>query len=420
MMSQWKSIVFWIGAVLIIVLATFLYQPAAAKTGSLLVWTRNRVYVMDIDTLTLDRVGPATSDQVIVPSPGCFGHVDAPCWVLIGEIVYFVDLSAASNHVAQAQLPIDTGFGWVNNPVSWSPDGIHLAYSVTHSQSGQSELIVYDVSSNEVKVRGSDVDSTITVAWSSGCAAGLEAVDCELSYKKVPTQIGDELSSTLVGYTPVTRQVREWIIPPEPIFELRWSPQGELLYSQPKRYFKRAEDHNSAFELPPGGRLANMSPDARFAVYYQPFTLSDCQRQVEVDRCLHLGVWISPENSPENSNEDPSLVYSVNLSEAQAEGGLNFIPTWSPDGGSFVFFQEGQLIHYDLAKQEATIWYKPVIGKLRSIPVFSPNEEAVAFVDNEGQGFSEYRLVVVNPRLQPVEEIIETNDGFRILAWLPN
>lgn|GEM_PF-2564455 len=416
--SQWKSVVFWVGAVLVIVLATFLYQPAAAKTGSLLVWTRNRVYVMDIDTLTLARVGPATSEQVIAPSPGCFGYVDTPCWVLIGDVVYYVDLTVGGNHAAYAQLPIDAGFGWENAPVSWSPDGLHLAYSVTDTQNGQSELLVYDVSSNEVKVRATDIDPSVTVAWSSGCAASLEAVDCELGYKKVPAQIGNELLPSLVGYTPAAGKTREWIVPTtEPIFQLRWSPDGELLlYSQPKRYFKRAEDNVPAYKLPPGGRLANMSPDARFTVYYQPFTLSDCQGQVEVDDCLHLGVWITSENS----NDEPDLVYSVNLSQAQTEGGLNFIPTWSPDGNAFVFFQEGQLIYYDLSKREATIWYKPVTGKLRSVPVFSPNEEAVAFVDNQGQGFSEYRLVVVNPRLQPIEEIIQTNEGFRILAWLPN
>ncbi|HRX01484.1 MAG TPA: hypothetical protein P5280_18470, partial [Cyclobacteriaceae bacterium] len=87
---------------------------------------------------------------------------------------------------------------------------------------------------------------------------------------------------------------------------------------------------------------------------------------------------------------------------------------------AFVFFQEGQLIYYDLAEGEATIWYRSINGKLRSIPVFSPNEEAVAFVDDEGRGFSEYRLVIVNPKLQPVEHIIETDSGFKVLAWLPN
>jgi hypothetical protein len=41
-------------------------------------------------------------------------------------------------------------------------------------------------------------------------------------------------------------------------------------------------------------------------------------------------------------------------------------------------------------------------------------------VDNQGQGYSEYRLVIVNPKLQPIEHVIETKEGFRVLAWLPN
>jgi hypothetical protein len=58
---------------------------------------------------------------------------------------------------------------------------------------------------------------------------------------------------------------------------------------------------------------------------------------------------------------------------------------------------------------------------LRSIPVFSPNEDAVAFVDNQGQGYSEYRLVIINPKLQPIEHVIDnTQEGLRVLAWLPN
>jgi Tol biopolymer transport system component len=114
------------------------------------------------------------------------------------------------------------------------------------------------------------------------------------------------------------------------------------------------------------------------------------------------------------------LIYSSDLAEPRQHGLLNFVPVWSPFGNAFVFIQDGQLIYYDLLQQEANIWYKPLRGKLRSLPVFSPNEEAVAFVDNQGQGYSEYRLLVINPRLQPIEHIIETKEGFRVLAWLPN
>jgi Tol biopolymer transport system component len=160
-----------------------------------------------------------------------------------------------------------------------------------------------------------------------------------------------------------------------------------------------------------------MSPDAHYTVYYQPFTLTDCQGQAQAGQCLHLGVWLATSG---DAAEEPELIYSVDLSEADQTGGLNFIPTWSPQGNSFVFFQEGRLIHYDIERKEAMIWYKPVSGKLRSVPIFSPNEEAVAFVDNQGQGFSEYRLVIVNPKLQPVEHIIDTQQSFLVLAWLPS
>ncbi|MDH3676493.1 MAG: hypothetical protein OES12_13440 [Anaerolineae bacterium] len=417
MTSQWKTIVFWVGAILMIVVATLFYQPAAAKTGSLLVWTRNRVYVMDIDTLTLARVGPAKPGQLISPSPGCSGQVDEQCWVMIGETAYQVDLSIAGSHGVYGVLPVGDGFRWDNTPVSWSPDGKSVAYSVLDRQTGQAELRVYNLATTEVKLKAANVEPTVAVAWAAGCASGLGAADCGLAYIRRPAPGNEDAVPLLVGHMPATGDTREWALSNEPVFELRWTDDGELLFSQPKRHFKRAEDHAWAFQIPAGSKLANLSPSARYAVYYQPFTLEDCQTQDLEDRCLHLGVWLNP---TEGDGDQRSLIYSVDLADSTDTEGLNFIPIWSPDEASFVFFQAGQLINYDLEKQEATIWYKPVAGKLRTVPVFSPNEEAVAFVDNQGQGFSEYRLVVVNPRLQPVEHIIETRDGFRILAWLPN
>lgn len=416
MIVQWKSIVFWVGAIFVVVLATFFYQPAAAKTGSLLVWTRNRVYIMDIDTLTLQRVAPATANQSITPSPGCFGQTDRPCWVLIDEALYHIDLTLAGSHRLQATLPLGQGFRRNNGAISWSPDGVHLAYSVTDEQSNQAELRIYSATTNQLEQTvAADVDPSITVAWSPGCASGLQGSGCELGFKKMVVGAAGQLTPLLVGYTPATEAVRQWVVSPEPIFELRWSIDGRLLYSRPKRHFIYADDNTLAYQIPPGGQLANLSPDAYYSVYYQPFTLAGCQSPNDDNRCLHVGVWLASGES-----EDRNLIYSVDLATEDRSGGLNFIPTWSPRGDSFVFFQQGQLIHYDLNKQAGTIWYKSVRGKLRSIPVFSPNEEAIAFVDNQGQGFSEYRLVVVNPRLQPVEHIIQTQDNFRLLAWLPN
>jgi hypothetical protein len=415
MFANWKTVAFWVGAILIMVLATVFYQPAAAKTGSLLVWTRNRIYIMDIDTLTLARVAPANPGQLVEPSPGCYGRVAALCWVVVSDNVYFVDLGAAGDHKLFAQLPVGEGLAWHDDaPVSWSPDGERLAYTVVNKDNNQAEWRIFNVPTQQLELQIEAVDPTVALAWTLGCADGLMAVDCELGYKKSSTGNPDEFLPVLAGLKPATGSERRWVVSTDPIFELRWSPQNDLLYSQPKRYFKYAEDQTVAYRLPPGGQLANMSPNSEYTVYYQPFTLKDCQAENQED-CLHLGVWLE---SSRDESEQRTLIYSVNLTEA--EGGLNFIPVWSLNGKGFVFVQEGKLIHYDLEQREATIWYKPIAGKFRNVPVFSPNEEAVAFVDDQGQGLSQYRLVVVNPKLQPVEHIIETDSGFRILTWLPN
>ena len=413
-MWQWRSFAFWTGVILLIILATVLYQPAAAKTGSLLVWMNNRIYIMDIDTLTLERIGVATPDEQVSPSPGCFGTVDGPCWVVANERVYRIDFGVGVSSVTESRLPVDESVLWYyDTPVSWSPDGQHFAYTVTDKATKQPQLRVLNISTGSEKINAPNVDPSIAVAWSDACVDGLNASGCELGYKMLPSAEEGKTLPSLIGFAPATGEVRRWNVSPEEIFKLRWGPDGVLQYSRPKRNFFSAEDHMPVFQIPDGSQLANTSPNSSFTVYYQPFTLSDCQ----AEECMHLGVWLSQPVDQADQTK-PGLIYNVDL--AKQVGGLNFVPIWSPNGDTFVFVQDGKLIHYDIQEQEATIWYERLMGKFRSLPVFSPNGEGIAFVDNQGQGFSDYRLVVVNPGFKPVEHIVETEEGFKILAWLPN
>ena len=413
MKPRWKTRALWIGAILIVFIASILYQPAASRTGSLLVWTNNRVYVMDIDTLTLERIAPAAPHEVIAPSPGCRGQASAPCWIVVGSRLFRVDVGAGGSEVREIPLPVGEDYLWIDSPVSWSPDGYHIAYSLMKRETERFDLFVVSAGDDQVKITAEDIDPDLAATWTPGCADGLTAPECRIGYKKMPGQQeqGGFLAS-IIGYTPATEDVEQWSITPDRIFELRWSADGELLYSRPKRHFLRARDHAPAYRMPQGGQLANISPSATYTVYYQPFTLEGC----ESDDCIQLGVWLESATSTERAER--RLIYNLPVSD-QSDG-LNFIPVWANDSRSFVFFQDGNLIHYDIVKDEGTIWYKEVGDKLRSVPEFAPNETAVAFVDNQGQGHSDYRLLVINPRLDPVEHVIETETGFKILAWLPN
>ena len=414
--SQWHSLLFWVGAVLVIVLITIFYQPAAAKTGSLLIWMKDQIYVMDIDSLILERVGPADAGDLMTPSPGCYGQTEAPCWVVAGQNLYSVE-TVSGHKSSSTTLPLGEGFDWLNDgAVSWSPDGRHLTYYVFQSASNQTELRLFYAATGEMQPLSAGADPEIRPAWSAACAGGVKATGCQLAFKtEVVDMGGDDGLPGLIALDLVTGERREWQISSGPIFELRWSTDNRLLYSRPKRYFRYVEDDTFVYKIPAAGQLGNLSPNGGYTVYYQPFTLADCQADTE-EACLHVGVWLTQTGA---EALPPRLIYSLDITEAR-QGGLNFIPIWAPDGEAFVFFQAGNLIYYDLLQQEATIWYKSLQGKLRSVPVFSPNEEAVAFVDSQGQGFSEYRLLVINPRLQPIEHIIETEGGFRVLAWLPN
>lgn len=405
MKSQLQTLLFWVGAVLIVVLATIFYQPAAAKTGSLLVWTKGWIYVMDIDSLVLKRVGRAESGDSLAPSPGCSRQIETSCWVIAGQTLYEVRTDA--NALApERQLPGGTTH-WIDSEVSWSPDGIHLAYSIQTDNS--TELRLYNAASDTINMVVPDVDPTVAAAWSQACVNGLGDSACQIGFKAA-----DDSSIRLVALTPATNNQTSWEISAEEIFDLRWTADNELLYSDPPRHFNSVVTQEPAYQIPVAGQLANMSPQGRYTIYYQPFSLKDCSTTEEAD-CLNLGVWITERG---NNDAGPDLIYNLSLTESRS-GGLNFIPIWSTDEQIAVFFQDGNLIHYDVVEREATIWYKAVNGKLRSVPIFSPNEEAVAFVDNQGQGYSEYRLVIVNPKLQPIEHIIETDSGFRLLAWLP-
>ena len=64
MKSQLNNLAFWVGGILLVVLVTVFYQPAAAKTGSLLVWQDGQIYVLDIDSLERRPVGPAGPDAL--------------------------------------------------------------------------------------------------------------------------------------------------------------------------------------------------------------------------------------------------------------------------------------------------------------------------------------------------------------------
>ncbi|HXW00526.1 MAG TPA: hypothetical protein VEC93_19065, partial [Anaerolineae bacterium] len=66
------------------------------------------------------------------------------------------------------------------------------------------------------------------------------------------------------------------------------------------------------------------------------------------------------------------------------------------------------------------IWYQSLRGRLASAPAFSPNEKAIAFIYQPEQGSRQYHLLVLNPQFKPLEHLIEAQEGFRVLAWLPH
>ena len=287
----------------------------------------------------------------------------------------------------------------------WSPDGHYFAYAVRNQTDDVAEWRIYNTKTQAIELALTDINPELAPAWSTACQTGLTVPECRVAY------LAQEADKVVVAYAFADGRSEQWQLAVDQLNDLRWHWKGQLLFSPEPRHYYQIENGEPAFELPAGGQLADISPDGRYTVYYQPFTIDDCDP--DTDACLYLGVWLKEFGSP----IEPKLLYQLRIGDP--EEGLNFIPVWSPDGNQVVFFQNGRLIHYDLDQQEGLIWYRPVRGKLRSLPIFSPFEPAVAFVDNQGQGFSEYRLLVINPKLQPIIHILETDSSLRLLSWLP-
>ncbi|MBE7554765.1 MAG: hypothetical protein HS126_27250 [Anaerolineales bacterium] len=428
MKFQWNHLAFWVGAVLLVVLVTVFYQPATAKTGSLLVWQDGEIYVLDIDSLRREPVGPAAPAALILPSPGCLGQVKAPCWVAVGPKIYSVGDSASPEITVPGEVEEAT--------LSWSPDGLHLAYIDLAENSRKFQLRIFNAATGQGKILAIKVDPAVTTAWSRVCAAGLMAPTCQLGYKAaqgealsqpsprllVPAWAGelrpDYVSgswSKLVTVTPLTGVRQSWPVPVDSIFELRWTADNALLYSQFRNYFHRAQDYGPAYQMSPGSQLANMSPNARYTVYYEPFTQKECQAERPKGGCWYLGIWLADNERP----KERQLIFSRELSKA-GEGKLNADPFWSPAGDAFGLFREGNLVYYDLKQREAAIWYQSLAGQLTSPPVFSPHEKAIALVTQPAGSSTQYHLLVLNPQFKPLEHLIEAQQGFRVLAWLPH
>lgn len=427
MKSHWNHLAFWLGAVLLVVLVTVFYQPATAKTGSLLVWQDGEIYVLDIDSLRREPVGPAAALALIIPSPGCLGQVKAPCWVAAGPRLYPVGDSVSPDITVPGEAEDAT--------LSWSPDGLHLAYVDLAANSRKFKLRIFNAATGEGKTLAIRVDPALTAVWSNGCAAGLMAPTCQLAYKTsqvktlsqssprllVPAWAGelrpDYLNdpwNELVTFTPLTGMRQTWPVPAGSIFELRWTADNTLLYSQPRTYFHRAQDYTPAYQMSPGSQLANMSPDGRYTVYYEPFTQKECQAERPKGGCWYLGIWLADNEHP----QERQLIFSRELSKA-GEGKLNSDPFWSPAGGAFGLFREGNLVYFDLKQREAAIWYQALAGQLTSPPVFSPHEKAIALVTQPAENSSQYHLLILNPQFKPLEHLIDAREGFRVLAWLP-
>ena len=206
--KQWQSIALWLVVIIGLISVTIFYQPAAAKTGSLLIWMNSKLYRMDIDTLTIESIAPATRHESISVAPGCLHQTQTPCWVGVENRLYYI-----TPHQNSSMVSLTTrNERWPDSAMSWSPDGQQVAYTVVNQVSNQLELRLYDAVERTVTTVASDVDPLVPAAWSVGCADGVDD-GCLLAYKTIVTQSDDE--TVLVSLNLTTKDKQTWAMPPE-------------------------------------------------------------------------------------------------------------------------------------------------------------------------------------------------------------
>lgn len=384
MASQWHALALWLGAAAAVVVASFFYQPASPL---LLVWTNDQLYTMELDTLTLERIGSAATDDLVV-QPGCTAD---DCWVAAGETVYHLNTDTTTT------LPRPAARDFVNGSVSASPDGVHLAYGL--AAQGQTALHLYDVTTGEATQLAASMDPAVLPAWSRACVVALRHPGCKLAYKP-PTR-------DLMTVDFASDAVHTQVMTSASVIALQWTYDHQLVFQRSDGLWLNAADGRPVHVLPEGAETLALSPNGRYVIYYQPFEWVECE-VTATDDCIYEGIWLA------GLEAEPRLIYDVKWSES-ALPLLNTPPVWTPSQQAFVFFFKGRLIHYHIARAEGTIWYETPADALRSDIVFSPGEDALATVDSYRQG---YRLLVIDPHLEAIKHIVQMDGGFRVLAWL--
>ncbi|MFQ5575728.1 MAG: hypothetical protein ACE5G8_01935 [Anaerolineae bacterium] len=366
----------------------------ASRDGPLLFWQAGALYTINPNGTNLTKLTPAllADRRVTEVSPGCNGLAPAACWVLVGHVLYHISGRGVP-------LPLTPNTEWINAPAGWSPDGVHLAYTVGRKDTNRRALLVYNTALEIVWRVAAAVDESRTPAWSPGCANGLMD-GCVLAFGKqaAPGQAG----SIVAAFTFADGSLQSWNIPNHWGHILKWSPDNRLYVGGSAGWFR--VDDGSPVKGALGAEFASsVAPTVQYVAY-----------SGRAPRAGQRQIWLAGPSQP------PFLIDAVPIHPDRA--GFSSPVIWSPGGEALAAFNQGRLIYYNLVQQTVSVWYRTDSMDVLKGYAFAPSGNAIALV--EGQYLDnperpQNRLFIVYKSGEVVNLRLRSREPIVLMAWLP-
>ena len=368
-----------------------------AERGVILFWYDRALYTVNADGARLTRLSPAAEadpKRQIAVSPGCTVEMDAGCYVLIKHVLY--------DPLGHGEpLPINRHYQWINAPGVWAPDGNHLAYMMAHADSGERALMAYNVPAQTVWRIADEIDDSVVPAWSAGCT-NIEADDCYIAYgvKTPPGESGNRIAVQTIA----TGKTRILATLSGRGHVLRWSNDDKLFYGGGEVGWYNAFTNQPLKIGQKNVTVSAVSPDMMYVAYN---TVPSPQMPAEL--------WLAPNTA----SAPPEMLFVFKNNDSNEQSAPQQI-LWSTDGKSFLAFDQGELIHYNIQRKTAERLYRNDAHHIFENYVFSPNRDGVALVEKPiALPDPRYRLFVVWNTGEITTLLPASQTPIIVLAWLP-
>jgi len=367
------------------------------RSGPILFWQQGALYTINDDGTYLRRISPAAEadeKRQIAISGGCTGMVDAGCYVLVKHVLY----DALGHGIP---LPITNNYRWINAPAAWAPDGTHIAYFVSNVAEATWALLVYDVQQQVVWQVADKIDSSVVPAWSAACT-NLTSDDCCLAYavKTPPGESGNRIAVKSLN----TGNIRVFAILSGRGHVLRWSKDDLLYYGGGDLGWFSAITNAPLETHGKNVTVSAPSPDMMHLAYN---TVPTPHQPAEL--------WLQA-----TGNEGDSRRLYIFKNDDSDERSAPQQILWADDGNSFLAFDQGELIHYNIQHKTAVMLYRNDATQVFENYAFSPLHNGVALVEKTITLYNpKYRLFVVSETGEVTTLLPSTQQPMVLLAWLP-